>query len=153
MSLSLSKVFRGVVNIDFRDSVADASRYALTGVKAEIPQLSLTPKEDTYELADGRELTDDKGTTGEFVIEHEEIDATDWATLTTYKPGATNGIDQVVVTFPQLGTGSDHYITINDVVGLVKGMLTGKAWKTSLKLKISLAAGEALEDHIIPTHP
>lgn len=153
MALDSDKLFRGPVTIDFRDSVAPASRFSLTGIKADIPQMAITPKEDTFEVADGVEYTDDKGTTGEFVIEFEELDDTDWTTLTTYKPGATNGIDSVKITFTNLGNGSDHHITFANVVGLKKELLTGKAWKTKLTAKISAGAGVALEDFITIAHP
>lgn len=152
MALSLTKVFYGPVTIDFIDSAGPTTRLSKSGIKADIPSVSITPKTDTIELEDGQEIKNAQGWTGSFELMISELDDTDLTTLETYKPGASGGIDRIKVTFTDRGSGSNYTVTIDGISSLEVAIETGTTWKTKMTFGISGAAGDELTDLITVAH-
>lgn len=152
MALSLTKAFYGPVTIDFRDSVAPASRLSKSGIKADIPAFTLEKKTDVIELEDGQEIKNANGWTGSFELKISELDDTDISALETYAPGLTNGINQIKITFTDRGSGSDYTITLDNVTSMELGIETGTTWKLVIKCGITGSASEVMTDFITVAH-
>lgn len=152
MALSLTKAFYGPVTIDFRDSVAPASRFSKSGIKADVMTVTIEKKTDVIELEDGQEIKNANGWTGTLELKISELDDTDLTALETYAPGATNGIDQVKITFTDRGSGTNYTVTIDNITSIETGIETGTTWKTVIKLGITGSASEVLTDFVTVAH-
>jgi len=129
-------------------------RHTITGVKADVPSID-GPKDvfSEYEFADGTKTKVKTGVEGSLTIAVEEFDDTILTTLSTYKPGAVNGIDTIKITFTALGTGTDTYVTITGISALEKAIVSGEYWKMQLTFTLSGASSAEIEDLIVFTNP
>jgi hypothetical protein len=153
---SSSDIWGGATTWQFIDTVPnpDVTRFEVVGLKSSVPSLD-GPKDvfNEYEFADGTKKKVKTGIEGTLKISFEEFDGTDLATLTTYKPGATNGINQIKIIFTELGNGTDHYALISGISSITKAIESGDYWKLGLEITISGAASDEIEDLITFVQP
>jgi|GEM_PF-3419483 len=147
-------VWYGPVTIVGRDTAgAGADRFTITGMLPDKPTMSFEQKTTTITLNDGSELVSPAGWTGTLEIPLDSFDQSTITTLETYKPGATDDVDEIKITFTTLGSGTNTYVTLKQVSGLVLGVVTGDRWTLNIKFTVTGASTDDLSDLIVFTQP
>jgi len=144
-------IWYGPVTIVGLDS--STARWTITGMLPDKPTMSFEQKTTTITLNDGSEVVSSAGWTGTLEIPLDSFDQTTITNLETYAPGTTNDIDTVKITFTELGNGTDTYVTLNQISGLVLGVTTGDRWTLNIKLTVTGASTDDLSDLIVFTQP